>query len=62
MSESAIWRRLDAPGHDAALLTRNDTGWSLRGTAVFKHHAGPACINYAVEIDASWRTRRGAVR
>ncbi len=62
MSEFAMWRRLDAPGHDAALLVRSDSGWSLRGTAVFKHHAGPACITYSVEIDASWRTRRGRVQ
>lgn len=62
MSEFAIWRRLDTPGHDAALLTRSDSGWSLRGTAVFKHQAGPACINYSVDVDASWKTRRGDVQ
>ena len=62
MSAFAIWRRLDTPGHDAALLTRSDTGWSLRGTAVFKHPAGPACIDYSVDLDAGWKTRRGTVR
>ena len=62
MSEFAIWRRLDTPGHDAALLTPSETGWSLRGTAVFKHQAGPACVNYSVDVDASWRTKRGELR
>jgi hypothetical protein len=33
MSEFAIWRRLDQPGHDAALLRRSDDGWLLQGTA-----------------------------
>lgn len=61
MSEFAIWRRLDTPGHDAALLTRTDAGWLLTGTAVFKHEAGPACINYSVDLHASWRTRQGRV-
>ncbi len=61
MSEFAIWRRLDTPGHDAAVLTRSDTGWSLRGTAVFKYQDGPACLNYSVDIDTSWKTKRGEV-
>ena len=62
MSEFALWRRLDVPGHDAALLTRRDSGWSLRGAAIFKHRDGPACINYLVDVDASWRTERGRVQ
>jgi hypothetical protein len=62
MSEFAIWRRLDTPGHDAALLTRSGAGWSLRGTAVFKHQAGPACIHYSVDVDTAWKTRRGTVQ
>jgi hypothetical protein len=62
MSEFALWRRLDVPGHDAALLTRSDSGWSLRGAAIFKHRDGPACINYLVDVDASWRTERGRVQ
>lgn len=57
-----MWRRLDTPGHDAALVSRSGTGWSLRGTAVFKHQAGPACINYRVDVDSSWKTKRGMVR
>jgi uncharacterized protein len=62
MSDCVIWRRLDTPGHDAALLARSGSGWSLHGTAVFRHQAGPACIQYSVDLDSSWRTRSGNVR
>jgi len=62
MNEIAIWRRLDMPGHDAAQLTRTDGGWLLRGTTVFKHDAGPACIAYSVAVDSHWRSQRGTVQ
>jgi len=53
---------LDLAGHDAALVRRLNNGWLLGGTAVFKHRAGPACINYTVSVDSSWRSRRGTVQ
>lgn len=58
----ALWRRLDMPGHDAALLVPNGAGWTLRGAAVFTHEAGPACIAYTVDLDCAWKAQRGAVR
>ena len=58
---SGLWRRLDTPGHDAALLMPTETGWALRGLAVFRHPDGPACVRYAVDLDPSWRTRSGGV-
>ena len=61
MPDFALWRRLDTPGHDAALLTPASFGWSLQGTAVFRHNGGPACLKYAVELNADWSTRRGHV-
>ncbi len=61
MSETAIWRRLDRPGHDAALLRPHADGWLLRGAAVFAHEAGPASVAYQVEGDAPGRTVRGKV-
>jgi hypothetical protein len=60
-SITAIWTRLDTPGHDAAILTRTDEGYSLRGTAVFLHEQGPACVGYAVDLDAAWMTISGEV-
>ncbi|MGC4049136.1 MAG: putative glycolipid-binding domain-containing protein [Paludibaculum sp.] len=61
MSEYAIWRRLDTPGHDAASLTAAGEGWLLRGTAVFAQAGGPACVHYSVELDFGWKTIRGRV-
>jgi hypothetical protein len=61
MSISALWRRLDTMGHDAALITPSDNGWSLTGTAVFQHDDGPACLNYRVELDERWITQRGVI-
>jgi hypothetical protein len=59
VSGAAIWRRLDRPGHDAALLQRRDDGWLLQGAAAFVHEAGPATVAYQVEVDSTWRTKRG---
>ncbi len=61
MQGFALWQRLDRPGHDAALLTRSDDGWLLRGTSVFRHPHGPACVHYGVSLDAAWRTTAGEV-
>ena len=57
----ALWRRLDRPGHDAALLRAHGDGWTLSGVAVFLHEAGPASLRYSVEVDGRWATRRGRV-
>ena len=63
MADFAFWECLYTPGHDAACLSRHgEAGWLLRGTAVFRHEAGPACVNYAIEIDARWQSRRGTVQ
>lgn len=58
---SALWRRLDTPGHDTAFLMQTDNGWSLRGTAVFKHAEGSACVTYSVDLDPCWSTRSGMI-
>lgn len=62
MADFAFWQCLYTAGHDAACLTRQGSGWFLRGTALFRHEAGPACINYAVTLDDSWRTIRGTLQ
>jgi hypothetical protein len=56
-----LWRRLDQPGHEYALLRRKDSSWLLSGTAVFEHDAEPCCVRYAIVCDASWRTVSAAV-
>lgn len=59
---TAMWRRLDVPGHDVAWLEQRANGWLLQGNAVFQHERGPAAITYEVECTAEWVTRRGVVR
>jgi uncharacterized protein len=62
MAATALWRRLDVPGHDAARLSAAPAGWRLSGTAVFEHAGLPACLGYALDLDRSWATLAGSVR
>jgi hypothetical protein len=57
-----LWRRLDAPGHDACELSETPDGWRLAGTAVFLHENGPARIEYKVGCDRQWVSRHGELR
>jgi hypothetical protein len=59
---SALWRRLDSPGHDACRLIRDAQGWEMAGTAVFLHEGRPAQLAYQLAGDPTWRTQRGAVK
>jgi uncharacterized protein len=61
MMKSALWRRLDTPGHDAAHVVRTADGWRLEGNAVFAHERGPARLSYWVDCAPDWRTRHGGV-
>src|SRR5687767_10360069 len=62
MSEaSVLWRRVDAPGHDACRLARDGDEWRLSGAAVFAHESAPVRLDYQVHADAAWRTRRATV-
>lgn len=62
MTQTAFWRRLDVPGHDACRLRQVPGGWRLDGSTVFRHERGPARINYEVECDSNWRSRSGTIR
>jgi len=57
-----LWRRLDAPGHDACRLTRVAAGWRLEGSAVSLESGVPARLDYRVTCDRGWRSQRGQVR
>ena len=57
-----LWRRLDTAGHDACRLERTAEGWRLEGTAVFLEDGAPARLDYLLECDPAWRSRRGRVR
>ena len=62
MIETALWRRLDTPGHDAARIATAADGRRLEGTAVFRHEDGPAAISYRLDLAPDWSTRRGLLR
>ncbi|HEX6204074.1 MAG TPA: putative glycolipid-binding domain-containing protein, partial [Thermoanaerobaculia bacterium] len=58
---AALWRRLDLPGHDAALLRALEQGWQLDGAAVFSHEGRACCLRYSVHADDRWRTTSARV-
>lgn len=60
--DAILWRRLDAPGHDACRLVPAGEGWILEGAADFRHESGvPAAVHYELECDGDWSTRSGRV-
>jgi uncharacterized protein len=58
---SVLWRRLDQPGHDSALLSEDATGATIEGTAVFSEVSRPCRLDYCIVCDAAWRTVSGRV-
>jgi len=58
---TAIWRRLDLPGHEAARLSQEGSGWHLAGTAIFASDGRGCRLDYSVIADAGWRTLAGRV-
>jgi hypothetical protein len=60
-SQTALWRRLDLPGHEACRLTAIDSGWKIAGTAVFAHEEQACRLEYAIACDAQWRTLSAVV-
>lgn len=60
-ARTILWRRLDQPGHEAALLRETEHGWLLAGTAVFAHEGAPVQLAYEVRCDHAWRTVAASV-
>ena len=58
---TVLWRRLDAPGHDAARLVHHPPFWQLGGTAVFAEERRTCRLEYHIVCDAGWRTLHGRV-
>lgn len=56
-----LWRRVDAPGHEACRLRRESDGWSLRGCANYRDDSGFGALSYRVEHDENWLTRNAQV-
>ena len=53
-----LWRRLDLRGHDTAALTRTPDGWHLSGVAVLAESDRPCRVEYEIDCDPHWLTRR----
>ena len=51
-----LWRRLDRPGHESALLFFQTQFWNLKGTAVFSDNHLPCRLDYHILCDSRWRT------
>ena len=60
-SHSILWRRLDHPGHESALLSFKDSSWYLKGTTVFLHDKFPCRLDYQIVCDSQWHTRSAMV-
>lgn len=52
----AFWRRIDEPGHDAAMLAPAEDGWTLTGHAAFREK-GPTGLRYTVDLSPDFSTR-----
>jgi hypothetical protein len=57
-----VWRRLDAPGHEAAELRRVAGGWMLSGVAVLVDEGRPCRLEYVIACGGDWCTRTCEVR
>jgi hypothetical protein len=60
--ETIVWRRLDLAGHDAATIRPIDDGWLIAGVAIVVESARPCRVDYDVDCDTSWVTRRCSLR
>ena len=58
---SILWRRLDQPGHDSALLRDDASGAVIEGTAVFAESGRPCRLDYRIVCDSAWRTLSASV-
>jgi hypothetical protein len=56
MTACILWRRIDWPGHEAAIVREREAGWELSGTAVFVYEARACRLDYVIACDVGWRT------
>jgi hypothetical protein len=55
------WRRLDVPGREQARIERLAEGWRLTGELDVEEAGVRAHLEYVIECDPGWRTRRTVV-
>jgi len=56
-----VWRNLDEPGFERAVLSQKPDGWQLRGTVLVAIQDALE-VRYTVRCDAAWRTRHVHVK
>jgi hypothetical protein len=61
MTEIMLWRRVDLPGHEIAMLAAFDKGWKMSGTTIFSSEQGPCKLDYVVICDSTWRTNSARI-
>lgn len=60
---AVMWRRvLDDRSFELATITRSAKAYRIHGTALIAEGAAPSRVNYIVECDARWHTRRVRIR
>jgi len=62
VGETILWRRLDLPGHEIVTIAPAADGWRLEGVAVLVESGRPCRIEYDIDCDLRWMTRRCAIR
>jgi uncharacterized protein len=60
-AQSILWRRIDAPGHDACTVAPEGRGWRVQGAAAFRSERGVAHLHYDIHCNANWQTQRATV-
>lgn len=60
-NRTMLWRRLDHPGHESALIFFADDAWHLQGAAVFLYHESACKLDYQIVCDSRWQTRSARV-
>lgn len=55
------WRRIDVPGREESWLDRTANGWRLTGRLEVEEAGVGADLDYLIECEPDWRTRRAQV-
>lgn len=58
---TALWKRLDTPGHDAALFSQDCGDLRLEGIARFVHDGADVNISYQIQTEADGATRSAVI-
>jgi hypothetical protein len=60
-SRTCVWRLVGGIGCERAELTREESGWQLRGHIIRLAEHGPTEVEYSIICDAEWRTKSASI-